>query len=121
MARIMGLDIGIGSCGWGVVATESADRATGELNGEFKIIACGARCFEVPEEPDSKELRNKGRRLARGQRRVTHRRRQRLREIRRLLPENGLPLPGESPPGTRPDLVWRLRHEGLDRALLRDE
>ena len=30
MPRVLGLDIGIGSCGWGVIDTEEVDPATGE-------------------------------------------------------------------------------------------
>lgn len=116
MARILGLDIGIGSCGWAVLESATADPATGEVTGE-KIVACGARCFEVPEEPDSKELKNKGRRLARGQRWVTRRRRRRLAELKRLLADSGLPLPGAVAVGTPADLVWRLRCQGLDTTL----
>ena len=117
MARILGLDIGIGSCGWAVLEPETVDPGTGEVTGEPRIVGCGARCFEVPEEPDTKELKNKGRRMARGQRRVTRRRRRRLSELKRLLAESGLPLPGELPPGALADAVWLLRRDGLDRAL----
>jgi CRISPR-associated endonuclease Csn1 len=120
MARIFGLDIGIGSCGWALLETETVDADTGEVAGP-RVVTCGARCFEVPEEPDTKELKNKGRRAARGQRRVTRRRRQRLAEIRRLLRTEGLPLPGPMPPGTAADRVWRLRAEGLDRLLPGEE
>ena len=117
MAKILGLDIGIGSCGWAVIEPERMDPATGEVLGDLAVHACGARCFEVPEEPDSKELKNKARRQARGQRRVLRRRRQRLAAIRRLLAEAGLPLPGPLPQGALPDHVWRLRAEGLDRRM----
>jgi CRISPR-associated endonuclease Csn1 len=133
MARILGLDIGIGSCGWAIVDTEAVDATTGEVAQEFTVVGCGARCFEVPEEPDTKELKNKGRRLARGQRRVTRRRRRRIAEIRALFVQTGLPgLP--PPPKMLPKgdtvrrererqagLVWHLRREALDRALGRDE
>lgn len=116
MARILGLDIGIGSCGWAVIDSEALDATTGEIL-PFAIAGCGARCFEVPEEPDTKELKNKGRRLARGQRRVTRRRRRRLAELKRLLAACGLPLPGALAPGAPADLVWQLRRAGLDRVL----
>ncbi len=118
MARVLGLDIGIGSCGWAVVELPEIDPATGEVQGEFAIAACGARCFDVPEEPKTRELKNKARRQARGQRRVVRRRRQRNRAIRRLLAEHGLPAdPGPLPKGACGDLVWKLRAEGLDRRL----
>jgi CRISPR-associated endonuclease Csn1 len=118
MARVLGLDIGIGSCGWAVVELPEIDEATGEVLGEFAITACGARCFDVPEEPKTKELKNKARRQARGQRRVIRRRRQRIRAIRRLFAAQGLPAdPGPLPRGTCGDLVWHLRAAGLDRRL----
>ena len=121
MARILGLDIGIGSCGWAVIEPEKVDVTTGEVTDELAIVACGARCFEVPEEPGSKKLKNEQRRMARGQRRVTRRRRQRLREIRRLLTASGLHLPGGIGAGHPSDLTWQLRREGLDRQLAGDE
>lgn len=118
MPRVLGLDIGIGSCGWAVVDLPEIDAATGEVQGEFAIVACGARSFDVPEEPDTRELKNKARRQARGQRRVVRRRRQRIRAIRRLLAEHGLPAdPGPLPKGACGDLVWHLRAQGLDRRL----
>ncbi|HMR30895.1 MAG TPA: type II CRISPR RNA-guided endonuclease Cas9 [Geminicoccaceae bacterium] len=121
MARILGLDIGIGSCGWAVIDSETVNPATGEV-GDTRVIACGARCFDVPEEPKTKELRNKKRRQLRGQRRVMRRRAQRIAELRRLLVEHGLPgTPGPLPKGTPSGLVWKLRAEGLDRVLTPEE
>ena len=122
MARLLGLDIGIGSCGWAVVELPEIDPETGEITGDFAIPGCGARCFDVPEEPKTKELKNKARRAARGQRRVIRRRRQRLAAIRRLLAERDLPAaPGPLPAGTPSGLVWELRAQGLDRRLERGE
>ncbi len=67
MARVLGLDIGIGSCGWAVVELppvdpetgerRAIDRTTGEVQ-EFEILACGTRCFDLPEDPKTKELLN---------------------------------------------------------------
>lgn len=121
MARILGLDIGIGSCGWAVIDSETVDPATGEV-GETRVIACGARCFDVPEEPKTKELRNKKRRQLRGQRRVMRRRAQRIALLRQVLAEHGLPgTPGPLPKGTPSGRVWQLRAEGLDRLLTAEE
>ena len=121
MARILGLDIGIGSCGWAVIDSETVDPTTGEV-GETRVVACGARCFDVPEEPKTKELRNKKRRQLRGQRRVMRRRAQRIADLRRILVEHGLPgTPGPLPKGTPSGLVWQLRAEGLDRILSPEE
>lgn len=120
--RVLGLDIGIGSCGWAVVDVPEIDPETGEILGDFMIHACGVRGFEVPEEPDTHELRNKARRQKRGQRRLIRRRRQRLAQIRRLLAAQGLPAdPGPMRPGAPFDLVWRLRVAGLDRRLEPEE
>lgn len=117
MARILGLDVGIGSCGWAVLDTEEVDTVTGEVR-ETAVVACGSRCFDVPEEPKTKELKNKTRRLLRGQRRVMRRRAQRITAVRRLLAENGLPGdPGLLPAGTPAGHVWHLRAEALERAL----
>lgn len=122
MARILGLDIGIGSCGWAVIEPERIDSATGEVTGELTVVACGARCFEVPEEAKTKELKNKKRRQFRGQRRVTRRRRQRLAAVRRLLGSHGLQAPQPAlPRGTPTSRVWSLRAEALDRALPAEE
>jgi CRISPR-associated endonuclease Csn1 len=115
MARVLGLDIGIGSCGWAIIDSEQVDPATGEVR-EVEVVACGARCFEVPEEPTNMELKNKMRRTLRGQRRVTRRRAQRLAAVRRLLGEHGLPT---APPTTLDR--WGLRAEGLDRRLTSEE
>ncbi len=120
--RVLGLDIGIGSCGWAVVELPEIDKETGEIRGGFDILGCGVRGFEVPEEPDTRELKNKARRQKRGQRRVIRRRRQRMAQIRRLLAAQGLPAdPGPAPKGAPFDFVWRLRVEGLDRRLQPDE
>jgi CRISPR-associated endonuclease Csn1 len=117
MARILGLDIGIGSCGWGVIDSEEVDHETGEVR-EVAVVACGARCFDVPEEPKTKELKNKTRRQLRGQRRVMRRRAQRIGAIRRLLAEHGMPAdPGPLPAGTPTGRVWLLRAEALERPL----
>jgi CRISPR-associated endonuclease Csn1 len=117
MARILGLDVGIGSVGWAVVET-GVDEATGEVTGAFEVVVCGARCFDVPEVPKTKDLKNKARRLFRGQRRVTRRRRQRLQAVRRALRARGLPVATVgTPPGTPAGRVWGLRAAGLDRRL----
>jgi CRISPR-associated endonuclease Csn1 len=122
MARILGLDIGIGSCGWAVVDMPEVDPDTGEVAGEFAIVACGARCFDVPEEPKTKELKNRKRRMFRGQRRVARRRRQRLAAVRRTLARHGVPAgPFVDPPGTPRGHVWQLRAAALDRPLRADE
>lgn len=107
--RILGLDVGIASCGWAVVQVG---------DGQGAIIAAGVRCWEAPEVPKTREPKNQQRRLQRGQRRVIRRRKQRMNSIRRLLHEHGflgspevnaLHVTGLDP--------WRLRADALDRQL----
>jgi len=118
MTRILGLDVGIGSVGWAVADMPDIDAMTGEVTGDFAIAACGARCFDVPEDPKTKELKNKKRRQFRGQRRVTRRRRQRIAEIRKLIAAAGLALPEPDAPGTVAGHVWQLRAQALERVLV---
>jgi len=104
--RVLGLDIGIGSCGWAVIET-----------APWEIVASGSRCFEVPELAKNKKLTNAVRRKARGQRKVIRRRRQRLEDVRGLLDKAGLPRPGRTDSGTVAGHVWQLRAEALERLL----
>lgn len=107
----LGIDLGIGSCGWAVIRQWKHER-------EGEIVAMGSRTFDVPETDKERTPTNRLRRTARGMRRVLKRRRQRMGEIRRLFAESGLiesagadalKLAGLDP--------WDLRAEGLDRAL----
>jgi CRISPR-associated endonuclease Csn1 len=124
MTRILGLDVGIASCGWAILET------TGDSGG---IVAAGVRCFDPPLVAKTGEPKSAERRTARGQRRVIHRRRLRMNRVRELLARHGA-LPdadrnalagaarrlaeaaGES--GASP---WRLRAAAHDRALCNDE
>ena len=106
MSLVLGLDIGIGSCGWAVINCKS-----------WRVIACGSRCFEVPENPKDKKLTNAVRRQMRGQRKVIRRRRHRLGSVRGLLTKYGLSLPGPTLTGTQAGRVWHLRAEALRRRL----
>ena len=129
MPVILGLDVGIGSCGWSMVQAPVIDPETGEVETDFAILAIGSRCFEVPEEPKTRELKNKARRQKRGQRRTLYRRVWRLSRVRTALQDAGLPLPGLSPAlGRDPaakarsaQLVWQLRAESQDRRLEPEE
>lgn len=101
----LGIDLGIGSCGW-AMATDTS------------LIALGARTFDVPETSKERTPTNQLRRTARGLRRVTNRRRQRMNSVRDLLARHGLlaqtgkdALAGD---GADP---WKARAEGLDRPL----
>ncbi len=107
----LGLDLGIGSCGWAVIRQWKDER-------EGEIVAMGSRTFDVPETAKERTPTNQLRRTARGMRRVLKRRRHRMAEVRRLFAEagliesvgsNALKLAGLDP--------WDLRAEGLERAL----
>lgn len=106
---ILGLDLGIGSCGWAFIRV-------GEDEGE--IVALGSRTFDVPETDKERTPTNQLRRGFRGLRRVLKRRRSRMSGVRRLFVEAGL-LTSTSPnalsvAGLDP---WTLRAAGLDRKL----
>lgn len=122
--RILGIDLGIASCGWGVIEVGDATGC---------IIATGVRCFDAPLIDKTGEPKSAARRAARGQRRVVRRRRQRMNMIRRLLLENGL-LPDKSPDALRHALrrislspagpqvtPWTLRAAAHERLLTNDE
>jgi hypothetical protein len=122
--RVLGIDLGIASCGWAVI--EVADR-------EGAIIAAGVRCFDAPLVDKTGEPKSAQRRTARGQRRVIRRRRQRMNAVRKLFCACGL-LPDAkddalaqalrriSPAKQRPQVTpWMLRAAGQDRALSKDE
>ena len=112
---ILGLDIGIASCGSAVLSTSK----------DSPIEFLGVRCFEAAEVPKTREPKSKERRDARGLRRVIRRRRQRMAEIRRLFVAHGLlemldpeDLKQKGKPMPCP---WKLRTVGLDRALKPEE
>lgn len=122
--RILGIDLGIASCGWGVIEA-------GENEGG--IIATGVRCFDAPLVDKTGEPKSAQRRAARGARRVIRRRRQRMNKVRKLLHAKGL-LPGcitealhdalrrVSPRGTHPPITpWTLRAAAHHRLLTNDE
>lgn len=107
----LGIDLGIGSCGWALV------RLTTEKN---EIVALGVRTFDVPETDKERTPTNQLRRQHRGLRTVIRRRRQRMNEIRRLFHQFGL-TDDESKSGLRADNAefnpWMLRAKGLDLKL----
>jgi CRISPR-associated endonuclease Csn1 len=121
--RILGLDVGIASCGWAVL----------EMDGESaRILGAGAHCFDPPLVPKTREPKSAGRRAARGQRRVIRRRRLRMNSIRQLLARNA--VLSEAPRDALADAArrlsepkgsnvtpWGLRTIAHDRALTADE
>lgn len=111
---VFGLDIGIASCGWAVVNVDTEH-----------IHAIGSRCFDAPEDPKTKTLHNADRRAKRGMRRVTYRRKVRMKAVRRLLREYGLwdnPSPDyfRSLASDAPD-PWQARADGVSGPLERED
>jgi len=122
--RILGIDLGIASCGWGIIEV---------CEDAGKVIAAGVRCFDAPLIDKTGEPKSAARRVARGQRRVIRRRRQRMNLIRRLIVEYGL-LPDNSPDALHHALLriqpsvagsqvtpWILRADAHKRLLTNDE
>lgn len=105
-AWTLGLDIGIASVGWAVLA-------------ELRIIDLGVRAFDKAETADKGESLNLQRRTARLLRRRLWRRSWRLTKLARLLKRHGLIESMtffKEQPGFA-DSTWVLRLEGLDRLL----
>ncbi len=128
--RILGIDLGIASIGWGAIEA-------GESGGkDGKVVAAGVRMFDAPEIRESRTRtvsKNSVRRQHRGQRRVIRRRRQRMNLVRKLLHTNAL-LPESSsdalqnalrrvsPKDTHPPITpWTLRAAAHGRLLTNDE
>jgi CRISPR-associated endonuclease Csn1 len=113
VALTFGLDIGIASVGWAVLAAH-------------RIVNLGVRCFDAAETPDKGEPLNLRRRLMRTARNRLNRRALRLKKLRRLLRDAGVLSSAdvsavESTPRDRGAKAaidpWTLRAEGLDRLL----
>lgn len=98
---ILGLDIGIGSVGYGLINFENQ-----------KIIDAGVRLF-----PEANADNNLGRRAKRGARRLKRRRIHRLDRIKDLLSEYKIILE-EQPVNNKP---YDIRVKGLTEALSKDE
>ena len=79
----IGLDIGIGSVGWAVLALDHEENPWG-------IIDLGSRIFDVAEQPKTGASLALPRREARSMRRRLRRRRHRLERIRNLFINGGL-------------------------------
>ncbi|MCV6607293.1 MAG: type II CRISPR RNA-guided endonuclease Cas9, partial [Campylobacterales bacterium] len=112
--RILGLDLGITSIGWGVIDFDDENS---------KIIDSGVRIFTGAENPKDGSSLALPRREARGARRATKRKRIRIEKIKKLFIRNNL--------ASYEDLfeknniylqenkkdVWQLRDKGLKRKL----
>ena len=81
----IGLDIGIASVGWAVMSCDE--------NGEPKrIAAIGSRVFDTAEQPKTGASLALDRRIARGARRRTGRKVERLRRTRQLFEQKGVKI-----------------------------
>ena len=118
--KILGIDGGIASIGWGVIETDVAEDRAKVPTG--RILAAGVRTFEAPETDKKRTPKNQVRRLYRGQRRVVNRRRQRMNSLRELFVTHGLLANADKDALRSPGLdPWRLRADALDRSLAPDE
>jgi len=110
--RILGLDLGIASCGWALIE---------ERDEGGKLLAMGVRSFDAPETAKERTPTNQLRRQHRGLRKVLRRRRQRMAELRRLFAEHGL-ISSAAPDALARGLdPWALRADALDRTLTGEE
>ena len=107
----LGLDLGTNSIGWSVY-TLNADNVPETLED------MGVRIFSDGRNPKSKEPLALERRMARGQRRIIHRRKQRRRMVFRLLQKEGLfPLTREEAQPLKMMNPYELRIKALDEKL----
>lgn len=106
----IGLDIGIASVGWAVLAPN-------------RIVALGVRAFDKAETAKEGDSLNLVRRMARLMRRRLHRRAWRLTKLARLLKREGLIADAHLFHLQQPfhQSIWKLRVEGLDRQLGAEE
>ena len=114
MSKIIGLDVGIASLGWGVL----------DLDRE-QIVDAGVRIFTKAETPKTGASLALPRRIARTTRRRLRRRRHRLQRIRNLFVEKGLITEVNRDTvfaTTKNNLSpWQLRYEALSRKLTSEE
>lgn len=97
----LGLDIGITSCGYGVI----------DLNTK-EFVDYGVRLFK-----EGTAAENEKRRATRSRRRLTSRRNTRLNDMQKLLKENGIMSDGYKPLSN----VYEIRCKGLTQKLTNDE
>jgi CRISPR-associated endonuclease Csn1 len=114
--RILGIDLGIASCGWAII----------EFDGNiWRIVHVGVWEWDAPEYIDKGKTRKsnlKERGVTRRRRRLLDVRQKRMHDLRQLLAEynilkrtdrNALHFPKLNP--------WRLRKEALERKLSAEE
>lgn len=119
--KVLGLDMGTNSIGWALVGYE----VDGDDRRPTELIASGVRVFQENVDAKSREPKNKARRAARSLRRITQRRRRRIRKLEHVLREGGLltgPLPDEREEYlNRVGNPYVLRAKALDHALTVEE
>lgn len=112
---VLGLDLGITSIGWALVNVDDESQANNE------IIDSGVRVFQIAENPKDGKSLALPRREARGARRTTKRRAQRLRAVKRLLLTQKILTREELDNlfiGNKGQIdVWTLRQDALNRLL----
>ena len=116
MAYGIGLDIGIGSVGWAVLALDHEENPWG-------IIDLGSRIFDVAEQPKTGASLAFPRRQARGMRRRLRRHRHRLERIKNLLISSKLISQEQMDllyEGKLED-IYELRVRALDEKLTNEE
>lgn len=101
MGKILGLDIGITSIGWGIVDAETNE-----------IVDCGVRLFEEGSADN-----NLKRRSYRGNRRIIRRRKQRIQDMKNLLAHHNI-LTNDFKLLDNP---YHLRQKGLTQKLTKNE
>lgn len=106
----IGLDLGIASCGWAVVASDDS-----------KIIDAGVRCFTKAEHPKTGASLALPRRMKRGLRRVIARRGSRVRAIWALCCRSGLTSNGSRLEIIRRIDPWGTRAKALHEKLTGEE
>ncbi len=79
----IGLDIGVTSVGWAIVALDELDRP-------YRIIDLGVRMFDLPEDPQSGASNAAARRSFRSARRTLRRKQHRKERIRKLIIDKGI-------------------------------
>lgn len=113
MRYVLGLDIGIASVGWAVLALDSCDEP-------YKIVDLNSRIFPKAENPKDGASLALPRRLARGNRRRLRRRRHRMIRIKKLICRVGM-LPRAEMDSLYDNAfdadVYTLRSQGLERML----
>ena len=112
--RVLGIDLGIASCGWALIELCNQDKD--QTGG--RIVGMGTWMFDAPETDKKRTPTNQVRRLHRGQRRVIGRRRQRMNAIRTLFVQHSVLAHSNKDALKVPRLnPWELRVAALDRLL----